>query len=100
MLATIIWAWATMETAYALIFTAYMVPVALLDNFLKPIVMAQGLPTPMLVIFVGVLGGALAHGLIGLFVGRSFWRSPTSCCCCGFRAKRRRTPFRRAGMQR
>ena len=69
MLATIIWAWATMETAYALIFTAYMVPVALLDNFLKPIVMAQGLPTPMLVIFVGVLGGALAHGLIGLFVG-------------------------------
>jgi predicted PurR-regulated permease PerM len=68
-LPTIIWAWLTLDAVYALMFTAYMVPVTLLDNFLKPIVMAQGLPTPMLVIFIGVIGGTLAHGLIGLFVG-------------------------------
>lgn len=68
-LATIVWAWFTMEAFYAILFTAYMVPAALLDNFLKPLVLGQGLPTPMVVIFVGVLGGTLAHGLIGLFVG-------------------------------
>ena len=31
--------------------------------------MAKGLSTPMLVILVGVLGGTLAHGILGLFVG-------------------------------
>ena len=65
----IVWAWITMETTTALLFTAYMVPVNLLDNVLKPIIMARGLTTPMPVIFVGVLGGALSNGLIGLFIG-------------------------------
>lgn len=65
----IIWAWSDMGTVGALIFTVYMVPVMLLDNFLKPIVMSAGLSTPMLVIFIGVIGGTLAHGIIGLFLG-------------------------------
>jgi predicted PurR-regulated permease PerM len=43
--------------------------VTLLDNVLKPIVMGHGLKTPMLVIFIGVLGGTIAHGIVGLFVG-------------------------------
>ena len=58
-----------METTTALIFTAYMVPVNLVDNVLKPIVMARGLTTPIMVIFIGVVGGALLHGIVGLFVG-------------------------------
>jgi len=31
--------------------------------------MGRGLSTPTLVIFIGVLGGMLAHGILGLFVG-------------------------------
>jgi predicted PurR-regulated permease PerM len=65
----IIWGWIAMDTAAALVFTAYMVPVNLLDNVLRPIVLAHGLTTPMPVIFVGIIGGTLAHGLIGLFIG-------------------------------
>ncbi len=65
----IIWSWISMETTTALIFTAYMLPVNLLDNVLKPIVMTRGLTTPMLVIFIGVVGGALSLGIIGVFVG-------------------------------
>lgn len=65
----IIFAWSTMDTVSAVILTAYLVPVTLLDNVLKPIVMGRGLPVPMLVIFIGVIGGTMAHGLIGLFVG-------------------------------
>ena len=52
----------------AILLTLYMVPVNLLDNILRPLV-AKGLKTPMLVILIGVLGGTLAHGIIGLFVG-------------------------------
>jgi predicted PurR-regulated permease PerM len=31
--------------------------------------MAHGLKTPMIVIFIGVMGGAVAQGIIGLFLG-------------------------------
>jgi predicted PurR-regulated permease PerM len=65
----IIWSWMTMETTAAVIFTAYMVPVNLIDNILRPIVMTRGLATPVLVIIVGAVGGTLSDGIIGLFVG-------------------------------
>ena len=65
----IIWSWMELETMTALLFTIYMVPVNLLDNILKPIVMARGLGTPMLVIVVGVIGGTVGYGITGLFLG-------------------------------
>ena len=65
----VIWSWFTMEPASALLFTAYMVPVNLLDNLLRPIVMGRGLKTPILVILIGVIGGTLAYGITGLFLG-------------------------------
>jgi predicted PurR-regulated permease PerM len=64
----IVWSWFRLNTTGAILFTAYMVPVNLLDNLLRPL-LAKGLSTPMPVILIGVLGGTLAHGLIGLFVG-------------------------------
>lgn len=69
LLPLIAWSWMTMDAQTALLFTAYMVPVNVIDNVLRPIVLGRGLQTPMLVIFIGVIGGTLAHGLIGLFVG-------------------------------
>lgn len=68
-LPVLVWAWMKMDTSAALIFTAYMVPVGLLNNFLRPSLMAHGLKTPVVVIFIGVIGGLLAQGVIGLFVG-------------------------------
>ncbi|MGC1847466.1 MAG: AI-2E family transporter, partial [Pseudolabrys sp.] len=65
----IIWAWTFMGTIPALLFTAYMVPINLLDNLLRPIVMGRGLKTPILVILIGVIGGTLAYGITGLFLG-------------------------------
>ncbi|HEY7301583.1 MAG TPA: AI-2E family transporter [Xanthobacteraceae bacterium] len=65
----VIWSFFTMDTLGAVLFASYMVPVGLIDNFLRPIVMARGLKTPMSVILIGLLGGVWVHGLIGLFVG-------------------------------
>ena len=65
----IIWTWMAMETTVALVFTAYMVPVCLVDNVLRPVIMGRGLTTPMPVIFAGLLGGVLAYGVIGVFIG-------------------------------
>jgi predicted PurR-regulated permease PerM len=65
----VVWSWTAMETMQAVIFTAYMIPVGLIDNVLKPILMARGLTTPMPVIMVGVIGGTIAYGIVGLFFG-------------------------------
>jgi predicted PurR-regulated permease PerM len=66
---TIVYAWQGMDTLAAILFTVWMVFASLIDNVLKPVLMAQGLPTPMAVIVLGLLGGTLLHGLIGLFIG-------------------------------
>jgi predicted PurR-regulated permease PerM len=65
----IIWSWTAMETATAFLFTVYMIPVNLLDNILRPLVMARGLDTPMPIILIGVIGGTISHGITGLFLG-------------------------------
>jgi len=65
----IVWSWMTMDTASAFMFTAYMLPVGLIDNFLRPILMARGLATPMPLIIIGVIGGTMAYGIVGLFFG-------------------------------
>ena len=56
-------------TTEAVIFAAYMLPVMLIDNVLKPILLGRGVEAPMLVIFVGALGGFAVSGFIGLFTG-------------------------------
>ena len=39
------------------------------DNFLRPYLISQGSKMPFVLIFCGVIGGALAFGLVGLFLG-------------------------------
>jgi predicted PurR-regulated permease PerM len=65
----IIWIWMTKDFAPALLVTVYLVLVGLVDNVLKPLLMGRGLTTPMIVIFIGLLGGTFAHGIVGLFIG-------------------------------
>jgi predicted PurR-regulated permease PerM len=65
----IIWIWIDKDFTTALLLTLFFVVVGILDNVLKPLVMGRGLTTPTLVIFIGVIGGTLAHGIVGLFIG-------------------------------
>jgi predicted PurR-regulated permease PerM len=65
----LVWIWVTKSFAAALLITLCILPASLADNVLKPIVMGRGLTTPALVIFLGVIGGTLAHGIVGLFIG-------------------------------
>jgi predicted PurR-regulated permease PerM len=69
LLPVLIWIWMSHATSFALVLTLLLVPVSLIDNLLKPILMARGLSTPMLVILTGVIGGTLGYGLVGLFLG-------------------------------
>ena len=65
----IIWGWFSWSALMASAFTAAAIPIMLVDNVLKPVLMARGLSTPMPVILIGVIGGTLSYGLLGLFLG-------------------------------
>ncbi|WP_017292744.1 AI-2E family transporter [Geminocystis herdmanii] len=68
-LPAIVFAWTTMNPLGALLFTIWMILATLIDNVLKPMLMGKGLPVPIVVILLGVIGGTIAHGILGLFVG-------------------------------
>ncbi|SLN72941.1 putative inner membrane protein [Falsiruegeria litorea R37] len=69
LLPLIIYAWSSMSGGSALIFTVLAIPAMIMDSFLRPIFISKGLETPMLVILIGVLGGMMAYGLVGVFMG-------------------------------
>lgn len=43
--------------------------VSTVDNFLKPLLISDRAVVPTLAVFIGVLGGLVAFGMIGLFIG-------------------------------
>ncbi len=65
----IIYMFATKEPMPAILWTALLLVAGLSDNVLKPILLGKGAPVPMLVIFIGVIGGFIFSGFIGLFTG-------------------------------
>ncbi|KPK25366.1 MAG: hypothetical protein AMJ61_12180, partial [Desulfobacterales bacterium SG8_35_2] len=50
-------------------FLVWGVLIMVLDNVLKPLLMGRGIDVPMLIIFLGAVGGMLLSGIVGLFVG-------------------------------
>lgn len=47
----------------------WSIPVVVLDNFLRPLLIRRGADLSLLLIFAGVIGGLIAFGIIGLFIG-------------------------------
>jgi predicted PurR-regulated permease PerM len=69
LIAAVLYVFATMGTVKAVAFLIWCIVVALMDNVLKPLLLGRGVPVPILVIFLGSIGGFMAMGIIGLFVG-------------------------------
>jgi predicted PurR-regulated permease PerM len=65
----LIYVFAKTPTTTAVIFLIWSILVGMLDNVLKPLLLGRGVNVPMAVIFVGAIGGFLASGIIGLFIG-------------------------------
>jgi predicted PurR-regulated permease PerM len=65
----IVYVFSFAETTPAIIFAIYMIVVSLLDNVLKPMLLAKGLQTPMIIILMGAIGGMMYQGILGLFIG-------------------------------
>jgi len=58
------------HTGVTIFLIIYGVALLIIDAFLKPILIARsGGRIPFLVLFLGVIGGLVAWGLIGMFLG-------------------------------
>ncbi len=56
-------------TGWGIFLLIWGVGVANIDNFVKPWLISQGSDLPFILIFFGVVGGALTFGFIGVFLG-------------------------------
>ena len=63
------WLFWTDQTGWGIALLVWTVIVGTMDNFLRPVLIRKGADLPLLLIFAGVLGGLVAFGIVGLFVG-------------------------------
>jgi len=66
---SVIWLFYSGQTLWGFILIAWSVPVLTLDNIIRPILIKKGADLPLLLIFTGVIGGLIAFGVMGLFLG-------------------------------
>jgi len=57
------------QTGWTIFLVVWGLFVNTIDNFIKPYLIAQGSGTPLAIVFLGVIGGMLAWGFIGIFIG-------------------------------
>ncbi len=64
-----VWLYWQGDVGWAIALLVWTIAVASLDNILRPILIKQGADLPLLLIFAGVIGGLIAFGFVGIFVG-------------------------------
>ena len=63
------WLYRQGSLPWAIFMMAWGVMVGTLDNVVKPLLISRGGSTPMILVMLGVLGGAISFGVIGMFLG-------------------------------
>jgi predicted PurR-regulated permease PerM len=69
LLPAVAWLYWTGSATAGTVLLVWTILVFPIDNFLRPMLIKQGVDLPMLLVIAGVIGGLLAFGLIGIFVG-------------------------------
>jgi predicted PurR-regulated permease PerM len=69
LLGGIVWLYYQGAIGWMVAMIAWTVVVGTLDNFVRPLLIKRGVDLPLLLILVGVIGGLVAFGLVGIFVG-------------------------------
>ncbi len=69
LLGAVAWTYWSSGTGWGTFLLIWALVAGTMDNFLRPVLIKRGANLPLLLIFVGVVGGLIAFGLIGIFVG-------------------------------
>ncbi len=63
------WMYYAGDTLWATVLLVIAIVAMTMDNFLRPMLIRKGADLPLLLILAGVIGGLIAFGLLGIFVG-------------------------------
>ena len=66
---SVVWLYWSGQAAWGTVLLIFTVPAATIDNFVRPFLIRKGADLPLLLIFAGVIGGLIAFGIVGLFIG-------------------------------
>lgn len=69
LLPAVIWMFAMDDPGWAVFLLVCSILAVGMDNILRPILIRRGADLPLLLILAGVIGGLIAFGLIGIFLG-------------------------------
>lgn len=69
LLPAVIWLYYSDQTVWGTVLLVWTVFVGTIDNLLRPLLIRKGADLPLLLIFAGVIGGLIAFGIVGLFIG-------------------------------
>jgi len=64
-----VWLYWSGSAGWGTFLLVVMVVASMIDNFLRPVLIKKSVNLPLLLVFTGVVGGLIAFGLIGIFVG-------------------------------
>jgi predicted PurR-regulated permease PerM len=65
----VIWMYANNDASWATVLLVFSILAVSLDNVLRPLLIKLGADLPLLLVLTGVIGGLIAFGLIGIFIG-------------------------------
>ncbi len=66
---SIIWLYWSGDTTWGTVLLVWSCVVGTMDNVIRPVLIRMGADLPMILILTGVIGGLIAFGMIGLFIG-------------------------------
>jgi len=69
MVPAVVWLFWSGSTGWGTTLLVFAVVTGVLDNVLRPLLIKRGADVPLLLIFSGVIGGLIAFGIMGLFIG-------------------------------
>ena len=65
----VIWMYYSSEALWATVLLVFTIVTLTMDNFLRPLLIRRGADLPLPLILAGVIGGMIAMGLLGIFLG-------------------------------
>ncbi len=69
LLVGVVWLYWSGDRAWGTVLLIWTIFVGGIDNVIRPLLIRRGADLPLLLVFVGVIGGLLAFGIIGIFLG-------------------------------
>jgi len=69
MVPSVIWLYWKGDPVWGTVLLVFTIIAGGMDNLIRPVLIKKGADLPLIMIFAGVIGGLIAFGIIGLFIG-------------------------------